>query len=93
MELDLAPGKWHGYCKYNTPGKWFKQLKAIGKLNDEKATMLFDSGDEVSIIDTTFARKVGCMNDESQTQESVGIGENAYLTVKSTKIKITLTAH
>ena len=55
--------------------------------------MLFDSGDEVSIVDTTFARKVGCINDESQNQECVGIGENAYLTVGRTKIKITLTAH
>ena len=52
--------------------------------------MLFDSGAEVSIIDTTFARKVGCVIDESRTQEFVSIGKNAYMTVKRTKIKITL---
>ena len=52
--------------------------------------MLFDSGAEVSTIDTTFNRKVGRVIDESQTQECVGIGENTYLTTGRTKIKITL---
>ena len=52
--------------------------------------MLFDSGAEVSIIDTTFARKVGCRIDESRTQECVSLGENAYMTTGRTKIKIKL---
>ncbi|CAI5718033.1 unnamed protein product [Peronospora effusa] len=90
MELDLAPGESRGYWKYHTPGKWFKQAKAVGKINNEKATMLFDSGAEVSIVDTTFARKVGCVIDESQRQEGIGIGENTYMTEGRTKIKITL---
>ena len=90
MELDLVPGESRGYWKYHTPGKWFKQAKAVGKINNEKATMLFDFGAEVSIIDTTFARKVGCMINEIRTQQCVGIGENAYRTVGRTKIKITL---
>ena len=90
MELDLAPGESSGYWKYHTPGEWFKQTKPIGKINNEKATMLFDSRAEVSIVDTTFARKVGCMIDESQTQECVGIGENEYIIIGRTKIKITL---
>ena len=76
MELDLAPGESRGYWKYHIPGKWFKQAKAMGKINNEKATMLLDSGAEVSILDTTFARKVGCVIDDSQTQECDGIGEN-----------------
>ena len=62
----------------------------MGKIKNEKATMLFDSGAEILIIDTTFARKVGCVIDESRTQECVGIGESAYMTVGRTKIKITL---
>ena len=90
MELDLAPGESRGYWKYHTPGKWFKQAKATGKINNEKAIMLFDSGAEVSIVDTTFARKVGCVIDESQKQECVGIGENTYMTDGRTRIKITL---
>ena len=90
MELDLAPGESRGYWKYHAPGKWFKQAKAVGKINNEKATMLFDSGAEVSIIDTTFARKVGCVIDEGQRQECVGIGENSYMTIGRTKIKVTL---
>ena len=52
--------------------------------------MLFDSGAEVSIIDATFARRVGCTIDDSQRQECVGIGENTYMTEGRTKIKITL---
>ena len=52
--------------------------------------MLFDSGAEVSIVDTTFARKVGCVIDESQRQECIGIGENTYMTDGRTIIKITL---
>ena len=90
MELDLAPGESRGYWKYHTPGKWFKEAKAVGKINNERATMLFDSGAEVSIIDATFARRVGCTIDDSQRQECVGIGENTYMTEGRTKIKITL---
>ena len=52
--------------------------------------MMFDSGAEVSILDTTFARTVGCGIDESQSQECVRIEENVYMTVGQTKIKITL---
>ena len=48
------------------------------------------SGAEVSIINKTFARKVGCMIDQSQTQEFVGIGEITYMSIGRTKIKITL---
>ena len=79
-----------GILEISTPGKWFKQAKATGKINNEKAIMLFDSGAEVSIVDTTFARKVGCVIDESQRQEYVGIGENTYMTDGRTRIKITL---
>ncbi|POM58039.1 LOW QUALITY PROTEIN: Reverse transcriptase [Phytophthora palmivora] len=90
MELDLLPGESRGYWKFHTPGKWFKQAKDTGKINNEKATLLFDSGAEVSIVDSTFARKVGCYIDDSQKQECVGIGKNAYMTEGRTKIKVTL---
>ena len=90
MELELNPGETRGYWKYHAPGNWFKQAKSMGKINNERATLLFDSGAEVSIIDTTFARKVGCVIDESQKQECVGIGDNSYMTVGRTRIKITL---
>ena len=52
--------------------------------------MLLDSGAEISIVDTTFARKVGCVIEENQKQECVRIGENTYMTEVRTKIKITL---
>ena len=51
--------------------------------------MIFDSGADVSIIGTTFARKVGCIIEESQRQESIGIGETPYMTIGRTKIKVT----
>ena len=59
MELDLALGESRGYWKYHTPWKWFKQAKAVVKINNENAALLFESGAEISIIDTTFTRKVG----------------------------------
>ena len=77
IDLDLAPGESRGLRKYHTLGKWFKKAKAAGKINNEKATMLFDSGAEMLILDTNFARKVVCVIDESQTQECVEIRENA----------------
>ena len=90
IDRDLAPGKSRTHWKYHTPGKWFKQAKAVGKINSEKATTLFDTGAEISIIDTNFARKVDCVINESRTQECVGIGENSYTTIRRTKIKVTL---
>ena len=51
--------------------------------------MMFYSGAEVSILDSTFARELGCVIDERQTQECVGIEKNASMTVGRTKIKIT----
>ena len=90
MEIELAYGESRGYWKHYSPGKWFKQAKAVGKINNVKATLLFDSGAEVSIIDTTFAREVGCNIDESQRQECIGIGEAPYLTIGRAKIKVTL---
>ena len=61
-----------------------------GKINNEKATMLLHSGAEISIVDTAFARKIGCGIDENQTQELVRIGESTYMTEGCTKITITL---
>ena len=40
------------------------------------------------IVDTTFARKVGCVIDESQRQQFVGSIENIYTNVGRTEIKI-----
>ncbi|KAE9262043.1 hypothetical protein PR003_g33689, partial [Phytophthora rubi] len=87
---DLLPGEYRGYWKRYSPGKWFRQAKITGKINDEKATLLIDTGAELSIVDTASARKVGCYIDKSQSQDCVGIGDNVYTTKGRTRIKITL---
>ena len=49
-------------------------------INNKKATMILDSGVEIAIADTAFARKVECVIDENQKQECVGIGKKTYMT-------------
>ena len=90
MDLVLSQGESRGYWKYHTLQKWFKQPKVVGKINNEKTTMLLASGAEIAIVDTALARKVGCVIDENQKQECAGIGENTYMTEGRIKIKITL---
>ncbi|POM57577.1 Hypothetical protein PHPALM_37889 [Phytophthora palmivora] len=88
--LAISPGESRGYWKYHVPDKKFKQPKAMGKINSKKSTLLFDSGAEVSIQDATFARKVGCHIDESQTLECEGVGRSPYKIEGRTRLKITL---
>ncbi|KAE8960712.1 hypothetical protein PR001_g30291, partial [Phytophthora rubi] len=90
MTLELQPGESRGYWKCHVPGKHFKQAKANSKINNVRTVVLLDSGSEVSIIDATFARKVGCYIDTSQSQECLGIGEKLYVATGRTKIKLTL---
>ncbi|POM69382.1 Hypothetical protein PHPALM_14333 [Phytophthora palmivora] len=90
IALEISPGESRGYWKYHVPDKKFKQSKAMGKINNKIATLLFDSGAEVSILDATFARKVGCHIDESQTLEFEGVGRSPYKIEARTRLKITL---
>ncbi|OWY95498.1 LOW QUALITY PROTEIN: hypothetical protein PHMEG_00034486, partial [Phytophthora megakarya] len=48
--MDLLPGESRGYWKHNSPGKWFRQAKITGKIHNEKAILLLDTGAEVSIL-------------------------------------------
>ena len=61
-----------------------------GKINNEKATIRLDSGAKISIVDTAFAGKLGCVIGEGQNQEGVGTGEITYMTIGRTKIKVTI---
>ncbi|POM58530.1 Hypothetical protein PHPALM_36810 [Phytophthora palmivora] len=74
----------------NTMPREFRQAKIAGKINNERGILLLDTGAEVSIVDTAFARKVGCYIDTSQIQDCVGIGESVYRTEGRTRIKITM---
>ncbi|KAE9164846.1 hypothetical protein PF002_g31503 [Phytophthora fragariae] len=89
-EIDLQPGERRGYWKHYAPHKWYKQAKIHGKLNNHRAVLLLDTGAEVSILDTTFAREVGCLMDTEITQECVGICDETYYTVGRTRVKVTL---
>ncbi|CAI5709087.1 unnamed protein product [Peronospora effusa] len=90
MKLDLLPGESRGYWKYHAPIKWFRKVKSSGKVNNDHANLLFDTGAEISILDIVFARKVGCQIDESERQECIGIKEVVYTTEGRTRIKVTL---
>ncbi|OWZ07151.1 Eukaryotic/viral aspartic protease [Phytophthora megakarya] len=85
--IDLQPGERCGYCKHYALGKWYKQANIYEKLNNRKAVQLLDTGTEVSILDTTFAREVGFQIDAGVTQECVGIGAKTYVTVGTTRVK------
>ncbi|POM66191.1 LOW QUALITY PROTEIN: Eukaryotic/viral aspartic protease, active site [Phytophthora palmivora] len=90
MALKISPRESRGYWKYHVPDKKFKQSKAMGKINNRKATLLFDSGAEVSILDATLTRKVGCQIDENQTLECEGVGQSPYKIEGRTRLKIAL---
>ncbi|POM70556.1 Hypothetical protein PHPALM_12982 [Phytophthora palmivora] len=82
MALEISPGE--------SRDKTFQQSKAIGKVNNEKATLQFDSDAEVSILDATFAPKVRCHIDENQTLDCEGVGRSPYKIEGRTRVKITL---
>ncbi|OWZ02633.1 Eukaryotic/viral aspartic protease [Phytophthora megakarya] len=65
--IDLQPEERRGYWKHYSPTKWYKQIKIHGKLNNRKAVLLLDTGAEVSILDSDFARDIGCLIDTSMT--------------------------
>ncbi|POM69663.1 Hypothetical protein PHPALM_14033 [Phytophthora palmivora] len=44
------------------PGNGIKQAKTVGKFNNERATLPFDSDAEVSIVDSTWEKI--CTTDE-----------------------------
>ncbi|OWZ11645.1 hypothetical protein PHMEG_00015307 [Phytophthora megakarya] len=88
--MDLLPGESRGYWKHHSPGKWFRQAKITDKIHNEKAILLLDTCAEVSVVDTAFARKVGCYIESSQIQDCMGIGDNVYRTEGRTRIKVTL---
>ena len=90
MEIDLLQSGSRGYWKYHAPTKRFSQAKASGKVNNDRANLLLDTGAKTSILDVAFARKVGCQIDESERQECIGIGESVYTTKGRARIKITL---
>ncbi|OWZ11443.1 Eukaryotic/viral aspartic protease [Phytophthora megakarya] len=88
---------------FNQLRQWYDPRKHGGMLPPTAEKMLnyvarwngnqYETSDlcsEMSILDTTFAREVGCQIDTSVTQESVGIRDETYFTVGKTRVKVTL---
>ncbi|OWY98541.1 LOW QUALITY PROTEIN: hypothetical protein PHMEG_00030674 [Phytophthora megakarya] len=79
-----------GSIRILDPDLWFKptdqevtpEIQRHSKVAEYRQSttmdLLPDTGAEVSIVDTAFARKVGCYIDSSQIQDCVGIGDNVY---------------
>ncbi|GMF25413.1 unnamed protein product [Phytophthora fragariaefolia] len=88
--IDLQPRERRGYWKHSAPLKWYKQANIHGKLDNRRGVLLLDTGAEESILDTTFAREIGCLIDTNVTQNCVGIRDETYYTVGRTRVKITL---
>ncbi|POM63137.1 hypothetical protein PHPALM_27607, partial [Phytophthora palmivora] len=82
MALEISPGESRGY--------WKQEVQTMGKINNKKATLLFDSGAEVSVLDATFALKDGCHIDGSQTMKCEDVGRSPYKIEGRTHLKITL---
>ncbi|ETP54560.1 hypothetical protein F442_00763 [Phytophthora nicotianae P10297] len=79
MTLDILPGESRGYWKYHLPDKCFKQAKAMGKINNEKALLLLNSGAEMSTLGAALL-----------TLECEGVGNSPYATHGRARVKITL---
>uniref|UniRef100_M4BBL1 Retrotransposon gag domain-containing protein n=1 Tax=Hyaloperonospora arabidopsidis (strain Emoy2) TaxID=559515 RepID=M4BBL1_HYAAE len=82
MELDIAQGNRAGIGSIILPENGSSKQKATGNINNKKATMLFDSGAEVLILDTTFALKPTehyvCQTDTMyvwQTHEAINLND------------------
>ncbi|OWZ02705.1 hypothetical protein PHMEG_00025693 [Phytophthora megakarya] len=86
--MDLLAIEARGFWKHHYAGKWFRQAQITGEIHNKKAILLLDTGAEVSIVDTTFARNVGCYIDSSQIQDCAGIGDNVYRMQRKRRIKL-----
>ncbi|OWZ11025.1 LOW QUALITY PROTEIN: hypothetical protein PHMEG_00016010 [Phytophthora megakarya] len=42
--MDLLPGESRGYWKHHSSGKWFRQANITGKIHNETAILLLDTG-------------------------------------------------
>ncbi|POM57476.1 LOW QUALITY PROTEIN: Hypothetical protein PHPALM_38008, partial [Phytophthora palmivora] len=87
MALEISPEELRDYWKYHVPDKKFKQSKLWGRSTTKKQLCYLTV---VSILDATFARKVGCHIDESQTLDCEGVGRSPYKIEGRTRLKITL---
>ena len=90
MRLRLSPGERRGYWKHVVPTKSLRQTLIPAKLNDSNAKVLLDTGAEVSILSSSFARELGLDIDTDEELECVGVGGAIYRTEGRANVKITL---
>ncbi|POM60619.1 hypothetical protein PHPALM_30501 [Phytophthora palmivora] len=87
IALDVSPEESRGYWKYHVPDK--KEVHAFQGFEEDQ-----QSKSNYAIRqwyrDATFASKVGCHIDESQTLECEGVNRSPYTIEGRTRLKITL---
>ncbi|POM73244.1 LOW QUALITY PROTEIN: Hypothetical protein PHPALM_9923 [Phytophthora palmivora] len=85
--LEISPWGIVGLLKVSCPGQVVQAIETYGADQQQKSNFAMTG---VSILDATFARKVGCHIDKSQTLKCEGVGRSPYKIQERTRLKITL---
>ena len=88
QRLVLHPGERRGYWRHYAQNN-YKQTIVPALIDDCHARVLLDSGAEVSILDSDFARKIGVVVDATEQLECAGVGGSAYRTEGKARVKLT----
>ena len=90
QRLVLAPGERRGYWKHHATAKLFQQSNVFANINNVRCRILFDTGAQVSILDSAFAREAGIEVATQEKLECVGVGGSSYYTDGRATVKVTL---
>ena len=89
QRLTLNPLEKRGYWQRNGIMNKQCQTSVVAKVNDKRARILLDSGADVSIIDSSYARELELTVDHHQRLDCVGVGDSAFRIEGRTEVKVT----